>query len=93
MSLLNLHMVIKCDCEMQRFATPPVPGIPPPHAVYKVDPGIGSLTSTGQSGPHPLFDFLPVSIYIYIHTCISVCGFFYSFVLAGLFFSSNMKYC
>lgn len=41
-----------------RFATPPVPGIPPPHAMYKVDPGIGRLT-TGQSGPHPFFDFLP----------------------------------
>lgn len=41
-----------------RFATPPVPGIPPPHAMYKVDPGNGSLTN-GQSGPHPLFDFHP----------------------------------
>ncbi|XP_062105932.1 transcription activator GLK1-like [Humulus lupulus] len=41
-----------------RFATPTVPGIPPPHAMYKVEPGIGNL-NPGQSGPHPLFDFHP----------------------------------
>ena len=46
---------------MQRFATPPFPGIASPHAMYKVDPGNGDLT-TGQSGPHRLFDFHPVSI-------------------------------
>ncbi|XP_059452517.1 transcription activator GLK1-like isoform X2 [Corylus avellana] len=41
-----------------RFATPPVPGIPP-HAMYKVDPaGIG-VPTTAQSGPHPLLDFHP----------------------------------
>ncbi|KAG6768762.1 hypothetical protein POTOM_027691 [Populus tomentosa] len=39
-----------------RFPAPPVPGIPP-HAMYKVDPGIGLLT--GQPGPSPLFDFHP----------------------------------
>ncbi|XP_062153025.1 transcription activator GLK1-like isoform X2 [Alnus glutinosa] len=39
-----------------RFAAPPVPGIPP-HAMYKVDLGIG--VRTGQSGPHPLLDFHP----------------------------------
>ncbi|EEF44373.1 transcription activator GLK1 [Ricinus communis] len=40
-----------------RFATPPVPGIPP-HAMYKVDPGIG--VPTRQSGPNPPpFDFHP----------------------------------
>jgi hypothetical protein len=57
---------------LQRFPAPPVPGIPP-HAMYKVDPGIGLLT--GQPGPSPLFDFHPVSttlplllsIYIYKH--------------------------
>ncbi|KAF5732563.1 GBF's pro-rich region-interacting factor 1 [Tripterygium wilfordii] len=38
-----------------RFAAPPVPGIPPPHAMYKVEPGIGV-----QSAPHPaLLDFHP----------------------------------
>ncbi|KAM6572507.1 hypothetical protein CsatA_016587 [Cannabis sativa] len=41
-----------------RFSTPAVPGIPPGHAMYKVDAGIGNLTP-GQSGPHPLFDFHP----------------------------------
>ncbi|OMO52807.1 hypothetical protein CCACVL1_29078 [Corchorus capsularis] len=40
-----------------RFAAPPVPGIPPPHALYKPDPGIG--VPAGQSGPHPLIDFQP----------------------------------
>ncbi|KAJ4842006.1 hypothetical protein Tsubulata_050690 [Turnera subulata] len=41
-----------------RFATPPVPGIPPPHAMYKVDPGIG--LPTGQSpAPHRPFDIHP----------------------------------
>lgn len=43
---------------LQRFPAPPVPGIPP-HAMYKVDPGIGLLT--GQPGPSSLFDFHPVS--------------------------------
>ncbi|XP_059659805.1 transcription activator GLK1-like [Cornus florida] len=36
-----------------RFPSPPVPGIPP-HAMYKVDPGIGVPTS-----PHPPLDFHP----------------------------------
>ncbi|CAK7322704.1 unnamed protein product [Dovyalis caffra] len=39
-----------------RFPAPPVPGIPP-HAMYKVDPGIG--VPAGQSGPNPVFDFHP----------------------------------
>lgn len=46
--------------QQQRFPTPPIPGIPP-HAVYKVDPGIA--VPSPQSGPHPLVDdFHPVSI-------------------------------
>ncbi|KAF7822957.1 Transcription activator GLK1 [Senna tora] len=40
-----------------RFPSPPVPGIPPPHALYKVDPGIG--VPTAQPGPRPLLDFHP----------------------------------
>ncbi|KAJ4729747.1 Two-component response regulator-like APRR2 [Melia azedarach] len=41
-----------------RFPAPPVPGIPPHHAMYKVEPpGIG--VPTPQSGPHPLIDFHP----------------------------------
>ena len=44
----------------QRFPAPPVPGIPPYHALYKVDPGIG-LQTAGHSGPSPLVDFQPVS--------------------------------
>ncbi|KAJ7981512.1 Two-component response regulator-like APRR2 [Quillaja saponaria] len=45
-----------------RFASPPVPGMPPPpivgpNAMYKVDPGIG--VPTGQPRPRPLFDFHP----------------------------------
>ncbi|KAB1227988.1 Transcription activator GLK1 [Morella rubra] len=39
-----------------RFASPPVPGIPP-HARYKVDTGVSILT--GQSGPQPKLDFHP----------------------------------
>ncbi|XWS68690.1 hypothetical protein CRYUN_Cryun04dG0112800 [Craigia yunnanensis] len=44
-----------------RFAAPPVPGIPPHHAMYKADPDMCVLA--GQSGPHPLIDFHPVSIF------------------------------
>lgn len=52
---------------MQRFATPPVPGIPP-HAMYKVDPaGIG-VPTTAQSGPHPLLDFHPVCHFMILIT-------------------------
>ena len=40
-----------------RFAAPPVPGIIPPHAMYKVDPGMG--VPTGQSGNPPPFDLHP----------------------------------
>ncbi|KAK1567876.1 hypothetical protein Q3G72_017697 [Acer saccharum] len=41
-----------------RFPAPtPVPGIPPHHAMYKVDPGIG--VPTPQTGPNPLIDFHP----------------------------------
>ncbi|KAL5861017.1 hypothetical protein ACOSQ4_002313 [Xanthoceras sorbifolium] len=40
-----------------RFSAPPVPGIPPHHAMYKVDPGIG--VPTAQPGPKPLIDFQP----------------------------------
>ncbi|KAK6919639.1 SANT/Myb domain [Dillenia turbinata] len=41
-----------------RFAPPPVPGIPPHHAMYKVDTGIG--VPTGQPGLQaPNFDFHP----------------------------------
>ncbi|GLT27514.1 hypothetical protein SLA2020_025040 [Shorea laevis] len=43
---------------LTRFPAPPVTGIPPPHAMYKVDPGIPA-TATEQSGPHPLVDFHP----------------------------------
>ncbi|KAE8662311.1 hypothetical protein F3Y22_tig00113548pilonHSYRG00089 [Hibiscus syriacus] len=39
------------------FGAIPVPGIPPHHAMYKADSGIG--TPTGQSGRHPLVDFHP----------------------------------
>lgn len=39
-----------------RFASPPVPGIPP-HTLYKIDPGIG--VPPGQSGPHLMLDFHP----------------------------------
>lgn len=42
---------------MQRFTSPPVPGIPP-LAMYKADPGIG--VPTGQTGPNPVLDFHPV---------------------------------
>ncbi|XWS39423.1 hypothetical protein CRYUN_Cryun18bG0053200 [Craigia yunnanensis] len=42
-----------------RFAAPPVTGILPHHAMYKADPSIG--VPTGQSDPHPLIDFHPVS--------------------------------
>ncbi|XAR49584.1 hypothetical protein NMG60_11032835 [Bertholletia excelsa] len=48
-----------------RFATPPVPGIPP-HAVYRVDQGIGVPAPRQSTGPHPHhhppyppFDFHP----------------------------------
>ncbi|XP_052177087.1 transcription activator GLK1-like [Diospyros lotus] len=40
-----------------RFPPPPVPGIPP-HAMYRVDPGIGFPTRPG-AGHHPPFDFHP----------------------------------
>lgn len=61
----------------QRFQTPhvPVSGIPPPHAMYKIDSGIGVTTPrTGQSCPQPPLDLHPVSTYItfyktsYIHS-------------------------
>ncbi|KAI3718526.1 hypothetical protein L6452_19400 [Arctium lappa] len=45
-----------------RFPTPhvPVPGIPPPHAMYKVDSGVGVPTPpTGQSCPQPPMDLHP----------------------------------
>lgn len=41
-----------------RFPAPvPVPGIPPHHAMYKLDPG--AIGVPGQSGPQPLVDFQP----------------------------------
>lgn len=49
---------------MQRYHAPhPVPGIPPPAAMYKVDPGIGVRTAVagaGQPLPKPPCDFHPV---------------------------------
>ncbi|KAF5805428.1 putative transcription factor MYB-HB-like family [Helianthus annuus] len=45
-----------------RFPIPhvAVPGIPPPHAMYKIDSGIGvTAPSTGQSCPRPPFDLHP----------------------------------
>ncbi|XP_028761670.1 probable transcription factor GLK1 [Neltuma alba] len=39
-----------------RFPSPPVPGIPP-HAMYKVDPGIG--VPTNQPSPRPFIDSHP----------------------------------
>ncbi|KAF8413826.1 hypothetical protein HHK36_001820 [Tetracentron sinense] len=41
---------------LQRFVTPPVPGIPP-HAMYKVDHGIS--VPTGKSDSQPPFEFHP----------------------------------
>lgn len=41
-----------------RFPAPPVPGIPPSHAIYKADPGLG-VPATGQSTPQPIVDFQP----------------------------------
>lgn len=64
---LYIGNIVTLNLIVQRFATPPVPGIPPPHAMYKVDPGIGSLAN-GQSGPHPHFDFHPVSIILLINS-------------------------
>lgn len=43
---------------MQRFGSPTVPGIPPPHAMYQVDPGV--VVPAGQPSPQPLLDFHPV---------------------------------
>ncbi|KAK8706518.1 hypothetical protein V6N13_050080 [Hibiscus sabdariffa] len=40
-----------------RFGAIPVPGIPPHHAMYKADAGIGTIA--GQLGHHPLIDFHP----------------------------------
>ncbi|XP_027340413.1 transcription activator GLK1-like isoform X2 [Abrus precatorius] len=40
-----------------RFGSPTVPGIPPHHAMYQVDPGISIPAS--QPPPRPLFDFHP----------------------------------
>ncbi|GMJ05520.1 GBF's pro-rich region-interacting factor 1, ARABIDOPSIS GOLDEN2-LIKE 1, GOLDEN2-LIKE 1 [Hibiscus trionum] len=40
-----------------RFGAVPVPGIPPNHAMYKADTGIGA--TAGQLGRHPLIDFHP----------------------------------
>lgn len=45
-----------------RFPTPhvPVPGIPPPHAMYKIDSGIGvTIPRTEQSCPQPPLDLHP----------------------------------
>ncbi|XP_071701592.1 transcription activator GLK1-like [Rutidosis leptorrhynchoides] len=45
-----------------RFPAPhvPVPGIPPPHAMYKIESGIGVTTpSNGQSCPQPPVDLHP----------------------------------
>ncbi|KAK6919120.1 SANT/Myb domain [Dillenia turbinata] len=42
-----------------RFAPPPVPGIPPHHAWYKVDPSIGVLTGQPGLQAPPNFDFHP----------------------------------
>lgn len=57
------HLVIeyvRFNYLMQRFPAPvPVPGIPPHHAMYKLDPG--GIGVPGQSGPQPLVDFQPVS--------------------------------
>jgi len=43
---------------MQRFGSPTVPGIPPPHAMYQLDPG--AIVPAGQPSPQPLLDFHPV---------------------------------
>ncbi|KAJ6683360.1 hypothetical protein OIU85_007084 [Salix viminalis] len=42
-----------------RFHAPPVTGIPPPHAMYKVDPGAGAVAGRHNSGPSPFLDFHP----------------------------------
>lgn len=50
---------------MQRFPAPvSVPGIPPHHAMYKLDPG--GIGVPGQSGPQPLVDFQPVSTLLFL---------------------------
>ncbi|XP_058752291.1 probable transcription factor GLK1 [Vicia villosa] len=40
-----------------RFASPTVPGIPPPHAIYQVDPGM--TVPAAQPSPPPHLDFHP----------------------------------
>lgn len=40
-----------------RFGSPTVPGIPPSHAMYQVDPGV--VIPAGQPSPQPLLDFHP----------------------------------
>ncbi|KAI3802256.1 hypothetical protein L1987_30386 [Smallanthus sonchifolius] len=44
-----------------RFSTPhvAVPGIPPPHAMYKIDPDMVATTPTAQSCPKPALDLHP----------------------------------
>jgi len=59
---------------MQRFGSPTVPGIPPPHAMYQLDPG--AVVPAGQPSPQPLLDFHPV-IFLF---------FFYVKFLEKLFF-------
>jgi hypothetical protein len=44
---------------MQRFVSPAIPGIPPPHAMYQVDHGVA--VPAGQQSPPPLLDFHPVN--------------------------------
>ena len=57
---------------MQRFPTPPVPGIPPP-ALYKVDPGIAVPTApAGQPVPQPPIDFHPVRILFFSHSFVVI---------------------
>lgn len=64
---------------MQRFGSPTVPGIPPPHAMYQVDPGV--VVPAGQPSPQPLLDFHPV-IFLF---------FFLVIFLAKLFFTIYEK--
>lgn len=59
---------------LQRFPVPPVPGIPPHHGnMYKLDPA--GLGVPGQSGPHPLVDFQPVSTLTSLPSLISIISF------------------
>ncbi|GJV62001.1 transcription activator GLK1 [Tanacetum coccineum] len=52
----------RAPCFPQAKYPPPhgqVPGIPPPHAMYKIDPVIGVTTHIGQSCPQPPLDLHP----------------------------------